>query len=600
MMPSPFQRLCACLDQLSLLPFREQIDFARFTDPYATQKALPAVQDRPPEPLQNLRITAVGCFRGVFGDTPFQCVPWYDNQKRHGLAIAALVRDKPSLLLPPSLEDSPLALRLPLSLLEYSALSLFDSASRKPHYTNRAYFRADRLTVKKRELREDRINYQKFVEGQLANSLQRFIPHIKGETLCETRQEKDEFYSVLLALQRGLQFVLGEKIHGIPSFFTVPIHDIRWGYNHFSEWLTDSQTSDLLRGITSDHYFGGGDPRITRVKINVQDLRPLLDETGNKLGEARLCAGGPDDKMIGDNVDLYAFTNCGGRENNEDGFYTSVFRLSDGTLVRVLAGADGVGGVEHGEVASSTALQGVHAGIVDALREDSIPLAGDLFDHAFEALYAQIKFFERSLKQKFKRDKRPDTLLTVIVIAGDQATIATTGDFMVLKATQQADGTYLFVEYSDVDNEGPDLVNSTVGSGYENLYVTHMGPGDVLWTGSDGLLGSLTDFYKLQCSYKLRNFFNKQPPGQKLFSNIGQILQHTPPHFLIEGIWNVIHQNTRIPGQEPESHYPSLSLLPAESDNWTALVAYQRGTTPHRALFLPSGYRRLESIIGEK
>lgn len=597
MISSPFQKLCASLDQLFSLPFDEQVRFSHYAHPYTNQQALPATQDKPPDNFIKLQTSSITDFRETFGDNRFQWVPWCDDQGKRGLAISALIHEKPSLLLPPSLGGNPSALRLPLSLLEYSAISLFDPDSKKARYQKQGYFRGDRLTVKQKDLREDRIGYRKFLEGPSVGSFQRFVPGIKGKNLCENCREKDEFYRVLLALQRGLQFILGEKTRGFPAFFTVPIHEIQWNYEHFSEWSTDSQiTSGPLHGIATDHYFGGGDPRTTRVKINIQDLKLLLDRAGNQLGEARICAGGPDAKALRDSVNLYAFTNCGGRENNEDGFYTAAFRLSNGTLVRILAGADGVGGTEHGEIASSAALQGVHAGIIDAIRENRVPLAGDLFDHAFEALYTQIKFVEHFLKQKFQRGKRPDTLLTIIVIAGDQATIATTGDFMVLKATQQKDGTYLFVEYSDVDNQGPDLVNSTVGSGYENLYVTDMEPGDVLLTGSDGLLGSLIDSYKLQCSYKLREFFGKTPPDQGLFSNIGQILQHTHPHFLMKGIWNVIHQNTQIPGREPGSHYPSLSLLPPESDNWTALAAYQRGIAPHRPLFLPSGYRRLESI----
>lgn len=102
------------------------------------------------------------------------------------------------------------------------------------------------------------------------------------------------------------------------------------------------------------------------------------------------------------------YSEIGGRENNEDAF--GVFETEAGKLLVV---ADGLGGHEHGEVASRAALDVVRQNVGGMLSKQHL-------QQAMELANAEVL--------RLAQNMRMNTTLAVLWLQGDRALAATAGD----------------------------------------------------------------------------------------------------------------------------------------------------------------------------
>ncbi|HSA58750.1 MAG TPA: FHA domain-containing protein [bacterium] len=218
-------------------------------------------------------------------------------------------------------------------------------------------------------------------------------------------------------------------------------------------------TSSMRRLLSP--YFGNADPRTMRVEtFAVSDTKILNNMDGNDIGTAYLRAGNLQDDDGGFHIEANDGSILSGKTTiadakpardgtvtQEDGIYLASYRLPDGREVKIMAGADGAGGMGGGDMVSSAFLQGIHAAVHQAAAEQRADLtAGELFQSGNEA----------AIFQKLEPD-RPGAIkatgsATVVVVIGGQMTAATIGDAMLLHGRPRADGTYEAVGYSDVDH----------------------------------------------------------------------------------------------------------------------------------------------------
>lgn len=278
-------------------------------------------------------------------------------------------------------------------------------------------------------------------------------------------------------------------------------------------------------------YFGNADPRTHRVdKFDVMGTKDLHSMEGQVIGQAWIRGGDLRDDThfshtYADGSIVSAKTSIGvpkqpkpgEKETQEDGLYIASYRLPDGREVKIIAGADGAGGMGGGALASSSFLQGIHAAVHEAAAKARADLtAGELFGAGNEAV----------ILQKSQNDRPGAKNATgsagVIVMIGNVATIATIGDATVLHGRRQANGSHRVVGYSDVDHmeslgdpnlranwRGSDKViirgiGMTGDSGTPHYYHVVVEPGDRFAMGSDGLHEHAAPSYKLNGSSAMR------------------------------------------------------------------------------------------------
>lgn len=225
-------------------------------------------------------------------------------------------------------------------------------------------------------------------------------------------------------------------------------------------------STSSLRRLQSP-FFGNADPRTMRVEtFAVSGTKPLNNMEGDEIGSAYLCAGNlPEGGSFGIRTsdgsilsgkttiaDAKRGRNADGSLEDpvqEDAIYMATYRLPvpDGREVKILAGADGAGGMGGGDMVSSAFLQGIHAAVHQAAAEQRDDLtAGELFQAGNEA----------AIFQKLEPDRqeaiKATGSATVVVVIGGHMTAATVGDAMLFHGRPRADGTYEGVGYSDVDH----------------------------------------------------------------------------------------------------------------------------------------------------
>ncbi len=342
--------------------------------------------------------------------------------------------------------------------------------------------------------------------------------------------------------------------------------------------------------------FGNADPRAARAVMPVFETRALVDAYGNPIGEAQICAGNKEGDLgikFKDGAIATAKTTKGGRPYQEDGVYISRFTLPDGTEVKIIAGSDGAGGMGGGDVASSAFLQGIHARVAQDAAQGKIPLAGELFADGSRALAKQ---------KELGVTKSKDATGTgaVVVIVGDQATIATAGDAMVALSRRQAGGLYETVGYTHIDNYKSSLLANAINSNIPGLYVVKgLKPGDRFTIGSDGAWENLLGVaYKDRGSSYMREVNGLPRPDQEVFRALNLFAEATSGRTDAAATFHDLAMgNIKKPGQQINVNGRRIQLPAKEdSDNIFALNYEHQNGPAATNLKAPTKYRGLEPV----
>jgi hypothetical protein len=314
---------------------------------------------------------------------------------------------------------------------------------------------------------------------------------------------------------------------------------------------------------------------------------PLSDAAGNEAGWARLLCGGSEGSFGDADSRLSGVTSLGDGLNQEDGLYLARHRTRDGRSVRVLAGADGMGGAPLGEEASKAALLGVHAGVVRALEENRLSLAGDLFEDARRGLIQRIEDMQTLRGRAFRHGNAPNAVIAIAVVIDDLATIATAGDFLVTYGSPGPDGGFVTRGASEVDAYSDHGVFSSLLNGALRLYRVRMGPGGRICLGSDGLVGCLMPGFKRRFSTYLRHEGNSPHPEQRLLRNLNLLLRRAPPDRTAQALFEASMGWDETPGLGP---------VGCELDNKTALAAGSEEGS-HPPFEAPGHYADLNPVL---
>ncbi len=314
----------------------------------------------------------------------------------------------------------------------------------------------------------------------------------------------------------------------------------------------------------------------------------LRDAAGKEAGWDHILCGGAEGAVSDDASTLSGVTSLGDGLNQEDGLYLACFRTSAGRTVRILAGADGLGGAALGEEASKAALLGIQAGVVRALAENRIPLAGDLFEDARRALVDRVNALETARERPFQKYAGPNTVIAIAVLVDDLATVATAGDFLVTYSFKDERGNVVTAGCSEVDAYSDHGVYMTLLGGQARLYQVRMRPGSWLCLGSDGLYGSLMQGFKRRFSSFLRYEGGTPHPEQRLLHNPNHILRNAPHAGIAQALFDTAMGRREIPGLGP---------IACELDNKTALASYWGEDTSHDPFQAPGHYADLNRVL---
>ncbi len=290
--------------------------------------------------------------------------------------------------------------------------------------------------------------------------------------------------------------------------------------------------------------FGGADPRVEKVKVSVKGESTLVNARGELVGGAHIVAGGEEGETrwtLDEGSLLSAKTTIGISKSRpprqEDGYYAARFKLPDGTPVKVMVVADGAGGMGSGDVASSAFLQGIHARVAAAAAQGAAELlAGDLAASGVAAVKKQIELGAAD----GTASPGATGSCAVIVVVGNQATIATAADATVLYSKAMPDGSRRVVSYSAADYmevngpHGP-IKRITAGihkeAGFHYYVVNDVGDGDSFTTGSDGFHENVhPEEYKIQVSPGMRDHAPQvrgqhlQHPTRATFQTVSRML----------------------------------------------------------------------------
>ncbi|HEX5038261.1 MAG TPA: protein phosphatase 2C domain-containing protein [bacterium] len=382
----------------------------------------------------------------------------------------------------------------------------------------------------------------------------------------------------VLGLQKGMEFVLGEVRSAREPLGHLALVYAAGTYPAYDVVL--SEAPDVQDTLPDGTCFGAGDPVYKPLVVGLDETLPIRDAEGGEVGWARLVSGGKNGRHVDPDSGLSAATSLGKRANQEDGYYIARFRTHDGRQVWVVVVADGLGGNEMGEMASSAGLQGVHAGIVHALREKRLPLAGDLFLNAREALEAQILFEEVASGASFPSYTAPDTVISIAVVIDGEATFATAGDAITLLVGRDEKGRLTVLGHTEVDAINANTVTNTLRNGRASLSQARVPKGARLVSLTDGAAGSLSPSYKHHTSTQYRESILGSFAEQSLFSNILRALEAVPPH-----------------EAGPALHDAASASPYVEEDNWTAGSLRFEGEYKKPDFDIPGAYGPLESVF---
>lgn len=618
MIVSSFNQLRSLLTQLSSMSALDQFSYVH--------KANAALDGLCSEPsLADLHRSATSLIAADGNGSPrasecLRWVRWRDQRKDNGVALTLLAGLNRYILFPRNAdpeafkflpsgdgrsESKPGILKLLPGRETLARLwpEFEQDNNYEPHL---AYVHRDFLYAVPRPS-DDLVRYARFLrlahEGGVP-PLPSFHTLQEGSFPYGIEEQRGSPHAEMLALHQGMDYLLGTLHRRSAPYGMMSLRSAAALYPAPAAVLKDEP--DLRDALPDAACFGSGDPLMTKLRVEVRDRKLFKASDGSVMGWARIAAGGREDRQADPASGLSAATSKGGRPYQQDGFYLAHFRSNDcegGRDVRVFVGVDGMGGTDEGEMASSAALQGAHAGILRALRDQRLPLAEDLFDAAREALEYQTLRKEMEDGVAFTKKKAPDTVIAVCVVVDGEATIATAGDFLLLHCRRNASGRLEVAGHATVDAMGEHSVHNTLRTGKKRLYRQSLPNGSWLVAASDGTMGGLVPDFKTHTSREYRRGKLGAYPDQSRFYNLLHVLEHAPAHYAGPALHDAASGNNVIPGggADPDAgtaEYPALGLIDPENDNWTAAALYWEG--PKMAAksepLIPPQYGCLESV----
>jgi hypothetical protein len=367
--------------------------------------------------------------------------------------------------------------------------------------------------------------------------------------------------------------------------------------------------------VASPLFFGDADPREEKVEFNIKDRIPIVKKDGTPIGEAMIYAGsqeGPFNAKFSDGTLFSGMTSIGGRghekscpkdckeHRQEDGIYGARYKLPDGTSVIILALVDGAGGHGGGDLAQGSFLLGIHAGAAEiAQQEMQIPLAGWLFEQGVLALQTQKE--KRHIANNFSTGTGAGA---VIVLAGDQMTIATAADAPVVLSRRTQSGTFRTVGYTDVEisPQGPNVIANGIHENKPRLWVARVETGDEVTTECDGgWENKIGVRYKKDGSRLMRFFDLSIPtPSQETFRALNEILQGLAGHpEAAKNLHDLALDNIGQPGLTRTVFGTPVQFPPEEDRDNISVISCTIGKVKPLNLEIPEAYRPLE-IVGDR
>lgn len=266
------------------------------------------------------------------------------------------------------------------------------------------------------------------------------------------------------------------------------------------------------------------------MSIRVHDGLELYDGNRTQIGQAYICAGGAETKskssLLADGSFISAATMQYHRPYQQDAFYYAYYTTTQGTPVRVLAVADGVGSLEHSGLASSLFLQNVHLSLLKFINDDTAP-------QAFHLYYGAQRILDNQLKDFFP--DQCDSTVSIVVMTGNYGTAATVGDSMLAVCRKEAPNIYQTAGISELDIEiEPEglhnpLLTRTICDDPHIWRIPFLNPQDRLILGTDGLWEATLQhgpYYKFSAT-ALNKTGKASALNQVLFNNLNLLNQKT-------------------------------------------------------------------------
>jgi len=396
-------------------------------------------------------------------------------------------------------------------------------------------------------------------------------------------------YLALAALQMGMTHLLCEIVPGAVSG-VVGLASLSASFPDPSNIFDPSlQRADLK----PYRYFGNVHPGQGKIETMMAASRLLLDNRGLQIGESHILAGGKEGSILLPDQGISMATETGFGWTQEDGALAAHYSLPDGTPVRIAAVADGVGGSPLGEMASSVALQVIHAALVESAASGCPIWPHEVFTEIRRVLAFQIDHHQREIGRDIAREKspnnsRPNTTLALLVTVGQQGFAGIWGDaFLCLGATDKNDR-LKFTGHTNVMAQSANVIETSAVSGDPLFYAFNLSPNSLAFLATDGGAGSVIPYYKQRGSCTLRKKYRQPELEQSAFYALCELVARAPrgqegPHIL-----------QTILGAMPRL---GLFMPPPEMDNMTIGILRGEEVTDPTHLEVPSLYQPLEPIL---
>lgn len=207
---------------------------------------------------------------------------------------------------------------------------------------------------------------------------------------------------------------------------------------------------------------------------------------------------------------------------NEDCFLFTEYSFMNDERIKILAVADGIGGLEQGEKASFDAISGFSQSVYQSLLQEYMMHSAENFSMTYyaekmeEIVKQAVKDANRNVCEQTSPFVETGTTLSVVVILGDYAVLANVGDspvyyyrsktkeFQLISSLQTraeqdvARGKY--ERYSEEYYENDHIIYSSLGAREElqneDIFVNVIGyinSGDMFLVGSDGSFGRMKE-----------------------------------------------------------------------------------------------------------